>query len=228
MEIKQYLTTVNYTPSTNKQNKYIVIHYTANNGDTAQGNANYFHSINRNASANYFVDENEIVQVVPDNYIAWHCGAKTYKHPYCRNNNSIGIEMCSRKDKKGNYYFKDGTVNNSIQLVCDLMNKYNIPIENVIRHYDVTKKLCPLPYIDDAEWNKYKSLLRTALKGSNLEDKKGEDKMYQNINEVPEWARNTINKLINKGCFPDVNKLALTNEMVRIFVIMDRWIGLKV
>jgi len=56
-----------------------VIHYTANNGDTAEGNANYFHSINRGASANYFVDEKEIYQVVPDNYVAWHCGAKTYK-----------------------------------------------------------------------------------------------------------------------------------------------------
>lgn len=225
MNIKQYFTQVNYTPSTNKQNKYIVIHYTANNGDTAQGNANYFYSINRNASANYFVDENEIVQVVPDNYIAWHCGAKSYVHPYCRNNNSIGIELCSRKDSNGSYYFKDEVVNNSIQLVVFLMKKYDIPVENVIRHYDVTKKLCPLPFVDTTAWNNYIIRLKNEFSGSNLDDNKEVEYLYQNINEVPEWGKNTIKKLVDKGCFADVNKLSLTDEMLRVFVIMDRWIG---
>ena len=42
--------------------KYIVVHYTANNGDTAAGNGNYFSSPNRKASAHYFVDENSVVQ----------------------------------------------------------------------------------------------------------------------------------------------------------------------
>jgi hypothetical protein len=46
--------------------------------------------------------------------------------------------------------------------------------------------------------------------------------LCQSINEVPEWAKNIINKLINKGCFADVNKLNLTDEMLRVFVIMDR------
>ncbi|MDD3569804.1 MAG: N-acetylmuramoyl-L-alanine amidase [Lachnospiraceae bacterium] len=225
MEIKQYLTTVNFTPSTNKQNKYIVIHYTANDGDTAQGNANYFHSINRNASANYFVDENEIIQVVPDNYIAWHCGAKTYVHPYCRNTNSIGIELCSRKDSNGNYYFKDETVKNSIELVCDLMKKYDIPIDNVIRHFDVTGKRCPEPLIETTAWEGYKTRLKNEFLGSNLDDNKEGDNLYQNINEVPEWAKNTIKKLTDKGCFGNVNKLNLTDEMLRVFVIMDRYIG---
>ena len=43
--------------------------------------------------------------------VAWHCGSMNgYKHKYCRNTNSIGIEMCSRKDKNGKFYIKEKTV----------------------------------------------------------------------------------------------------------------------
>ena len=37
------------------------------------------------------------------------------------------------------------------------MSKYSIPIENVIRHYDVTGKNCPQPYVDEGEWKKFKN-----------------------------------------------------------------------
>lgn len=226
MNIKQYLTTVNFNTIANKENRYVVIHYTANNGDTAQGNANYFHSVNRNASANYFVDENEIVQVVKDTDIAWHCGASSYKHLYCRNTNSIGIELCSRKDSNGRYYFKDETIANAVELTASLMKKYNIPITNVIRHYDVTGKVCPEPFVSDtSKWNNYIYTVNKTFTGSNLNVNKEGDNLYQNINEVPEWGKDTMKKLIVKKCFADVNKLALTDEMLRVFVVMDRWMA---
>ena len=97
-EIIEQLLTVNpYSrPKTAlKKVNNIVVHYTANDGDTARNNGNYFSQPNRNASAHYFVDENEIIQSVKDTDTAWHCGAKSYKHELCRNDNSIGIEMCS-------------------------------------------------------------------------------------------------------------------------------------
>ena len=83
----------NYTKSRKQSIKYIVVHYTANDGDTARNNGKYFSQPNRNASAHYFVDECEIIQSVKDIDIAWHCGAKSYKHELCRNDNSIGIEI---------------------------------------------------------------------------------------------------------------------------------------
>ena len=64
MEIKKLLTKVNFNKGNNRKIEYIVIHYTGNNGDTSYNNAMYFKDINRNASAHYFVDENEIYQVV--------------------------------------------------------------------------------------------------------------------------------------------------------------------
>ena len=161
MNINKYLSKVNYNTLKGKLNKYIVIHFTANNGDTALGNCKYFYTEDRGASAHYFVDENGVWQCVEDNNVAWHCGASIYKHPYCRNGNSIGVEMCSRKDSNGNYYIMDKTVNNTVELVKYLMNKYNVPIDNVIRHYDVTGKNCPEPFVRDIKkWQDFKNMLK--------------------------------------------------------------------
>ena len=141
--------------------KYIVIHYTANNGDTAKGNLNYFaNNQNLSASAHYFVDENEVCQSVKDTDTAYHCGGKTYKHKSCRNSNSIGIELCSRKDSNGKYYFKDKTIANAVAITKELMQKYNVPVENVIRHYDVTGKICPAPMVNDEKlWKDFLAML---------------------------------------------------------------------
>lgn len=147
----------NYTPKGNRKIDYIAVHYTANNGDTAWGNCNYFSKANRNASAHYFVDEQGVWQSVEDMDTAWHCGAKVYKHKYCRNANSIGIEMCSRINSKGIYYIEPETVKNTQTLVKELMEKYNIPIENVLRHYDVTGKSCPKPFVENEQlWIDFK------------------------------------------------------------------------
>ena len=131
--------------------KYIVIHYTGNDGDTDENNGNYFKNNVVQASAHYFVDDDSITQSVPDNYVAWHCGAKTYKHKQCRNSNSIGIEICDDV-KNGTIYPSAKTIANALELVAYLMNKYSIPKENVIRHYDVTGKHCPAYWIDNNMW----------------------------------------------------------------------------
>lgn len=152
MEIKELLADKsNYdsTYRTSDKIKYIVIHYTANNGDRALGNCNYFrNNKNLNASAHYFVDQDEVYRSVPDNCTAWSVGANKYVHPYARNSNTLNIELCSRMSN-GKYYFLDETVDNAVELTKELMERYNIPIENVIRHYDVTGKNC-LP-VDSTE-----------------------------------------------------------------------------
>ena len=161
MKINKLLTKVNYRKGTNKQNKYIVVHYVGATGG-AEANCRYFQSNYRGASAHYFVGhEGEIWQCVEDSNIAWHCGASSYKHPYCRNENSIGIELCCRKNNSnGTWYFEEETVKATIELTKELMKKYNIPAANVIRHYDVTGKTCPEPYVrDTAAWNTFKANL---------------------------------------------------------------------
>lgn len=153
----------NYTKKENRKIQYIVVHYTANDGDKAQGNGYYFSQPNRGASAHYFVDENEVVRSVKDKDIAWHCGAKNYMHKFCRNENSIAVEICSRKNLFGDYYFKAKSLDNASVLITELMETYNIPIENVVRHFDVTGKICPAPLIDVKKWNEFKEQIRGEL-----------------------------------------------------------------
>lgn len=162
LPIYKNLTTVNFVKGRSDTIKYIVIHYTSNDGDTAYGNTCWFKYNNRGASAHYFIDEDNIYQCVSDQDTAWHCGTLgAYTHPECRNGNSIGIELCSRKDSEGNYYFKQKTVDNTIELVKHLMSKYNIPVSNVIRHHDVVSSTpCPAPFVEHPDqWDSFKSRL---------------------------------------------------------------------
>lgn len=132
--------------------KYIVIHYTGNDGDTDENNGSYFKNNVVEASAHYFVDDDSITQSVPDNYVGYHCGTTgSYKHKSCRNSNSIGIEICDDV-KNGTIYPSAKTISNVLELVEYLMHKYSIPKENVIRHYDVTGKHCPAYWVDNNKW----------------------------------------------------------------------------
>ena len=164
LRIEKRLTTINFTDKNDLSRiKYIVIHYFGSLGSAAAV-ANYFKSAYRGASAHYCLDEGDVVyQSVLDEDIAWHCGTTgKYVHPYCRNSNSIGIEVrpykidpstassASAKD----WYFTDKIIDNLVEFTKYLMKKYNIPPENVIRHYDVTGKWCPRPYMGD-DINKY-------------------------------------------------------------------------
>lgn len=140
---------------------FIVIHFTGNNGDTALNNCTFFSGANRKASANYFSGNDGIYQSVPDNWAAWAVGGTNiYKHRYCRNMNSISIEMCSRVGADGKYYIDDDVVEQTIKLTRYLMNKYNVPVENVLRHYDVWDKKCPEPFVRQPElWENFKKRL---------------------------------------------------------------------
>lgn len=151
-KINRKISLVNFTDRNTKP-KYIVIHYVGA-VSTAKNNADYFYSKYRGASAHYFVDENEIWQVVDDLDSAWHVGSNKY-YNNVRNSNSIGIEMCVKK-KNGKWYFEEKTVKNTIELVKAKMKQYNIPLSNVCRHYDVTHKTCPQPYVADVKaWNNF-------------------------------------------------------------------------
>lgn len=132
--------------------KYIVIHYTANDGDSDEGNGNYFKNNVVKASAHYFVDSDSVTQSVPDNYVAWSVGGSKYSdcaktgggslYGVCTNTNSISIELCD-DIKNGVVYPSAATIENAIELTKELMVKYSVPAERVIRHFDVTGKRCP-------------------------------------------------------------------------------------
>lgn len=148
----------NYRAGRADRIKYIVVHYTAGNGDTARNNGNYFRS-NKGLgeSAHFFVDGIDVIQSVAVGDTAWHCGAGSYRHVECRNANSIGVELCSRKNQAGRYYFDGAAVSQAADLIKRLMKQYGIDVDHVLRHYDVTGKNCPAPFVDDpAAWASFK------------------------------------------------------------------------
>lgn len=155
----QDFTTVNYSKG-NSGRKYIVLHYTGNRDDKSQSNANYFKSVNRGASAHYFVDEHDVVQVVREEDTAWAVGVNYGKNNLfntVKNRNSISIEMCSNGGKIANETYK-----NTVELTRYLMKKYGIPASHVVRHWDVCSKTCPgwngwgANGCDASIWNQFK------------------------------------------------------------------------
>lgn len=171
MQINRMISAYNHEPGSISRIKYIVIHYVGALGD-ARNNCEYYGGGNRNASAHYFVGfSGDIWQCVEDADIAWHVGASSYVHPECRNANALGIEMCVRKRDTSHlgatdkdWYFEDATVNAAAELTRYLMAKYNVPADHVIRHYDVTGKICPNPYVYNTTshtWEEFKRLIST-------------------------------------------------------------------
>lgn len=194
-----------------KKTRYIVVHYTANHGDTAKNNADYFAREKIKVSAHYFVDEKEIWASVPENYVAWHCGAKRYRHAECRNTNSIGVEICMN-DRSGKIRME--SIAHAAQLVQKLMARYHVPAERVIRHYDVTGKLCPAPLVaDEGMWRKFREQIEEE---STLR--------YQYYEDMPDWAKPTISKLVKKGLVKGEGDgvLDLSEDVLRLLVINDR------
>lgn len=168
MQINKLLTPYNLTKRGDVDRiKYIVIHYVGATGG-AEANCRYYAGQYVGASAHYYVDfDGTIWQSVEDGDIAWHCGAKSYVHPDCRNSNSIGVELCVRNSgskaaDSRDWYFEDATVQAAIRLTRELMAKYNVPADHVIRHYDVTGKICPNPFVYNHTvhtWDAFKAAL---------------------------------------------------------------------
>lgn len=146
--------------------KYIVIHYTGNDGDSAKNNAKYYATSSIQTSAHYFVDDDSIYQSVPDDYIAWSVGGKKWSdcastgggklYGTAKNANTINVEMCDTI-RDGKIMATEATLANTVLLVRKLMVKYDIDIEHVIRHFDVTGKHCPAYFMDESAWEAFKS-----------------------------------------------------------------------
>ena len=171
------------TKAVNRDIKYIVIHYTAgvtSKAGTAANVINGYKVSSAEVSSDYVVDDDNVICYNGDirNKYTWHCGGSKYStkggkyYKQCTNRNSIGIEVCSTNstgkmtyanDKA--YSFTDKAVELTAELVKQLMIEYNIPIERVIRHYDVTGKLCPgiIGWNEESgsekEWERFRGMI---------------------------------------------------------------------
>lgn len=193
--------TGNYQKGRTQPIEYIVVHYTANTGDTAQNNLDYFARAKTGTSAHYFVDENEVCQSVQDADVAWHCGSKNPRHPYCRNANSIGVEMCNSVGS-----VPEAVRDRTAAFVRQKMKEYGIDSSHVLRHYDVTGKRCPAPWVDNpAEWMEFKSMLEVEEVTQEQFDEMMENYLERrSAQPADDWAKPYIQDAIDAGAMTDV------------------------
>lgn len=136
----------------------IVIHYTANPGSTAQANRNYFEGLKdshaTHASSHFIVGlDGEIVQCIPTAEIAYASNE--------RNSDTISIECCYEHEDGS---FNQETYNEVIHLTAWLCAKFGLKGKDVIRHYDVTGKMCPLYYVEHEDaWTQFQKDVDTYL-----------------------------------------------------------------
>jgi len=205
--------------------EYIVLHYVGA-VSTAENNAEYLHrDANLGWSAHFFTDEFSIWQSVPLTESAGHCGVdySNGRAPFwgkCRNKNSIGIEMCCKKDANDNWYIEPETVTRTVALVKWLMQEFNIPIEHVIRHYDVCWKTCPEPWVrDPAQWQAFKKRL--------TEEEEEEMVRFKTIDDVPKTLRPETEKLMKRGALKGKGGdlgLDVTEDMLRTMIVCQRMV----
>lgn len=167
--------------------EFIAVHYVGATGD-AKANIEYYNEESTTkGSADFYVGfKGDIWQynMKPETWYCWAVGGGRQTqfggafYQIAKNANVISVEMCVRnrtKQKDRNHpewqpnsptwYFEDATVNSAVRLVQYLMNKYNIPFDHVVRHYDINGKLCPGVYGfndasgDDSKWKAFKARL---------------------------------------------------------------------
>ena len=130
----------------------IVIHYVGNPGTTAAQNHSFFTNLAQTgetyASSHFLVGlDGEVLQNVPLNEVAY-CSNQ-------RNDDTISIECC-HPDETGKFY--DSTYQTLVNLCAYLCVEFDLKPDDVIRHYDVTEKLCPLYYVEHPEaWDAFRA-----------------------------------------------------------------------
>lgn len=184
MNITEKLLTINpYSRPGTKRSRTtkIAIHYVGNPGSTAIANRNYFESLKDKhvyASSHYIIGlQGEIIRCVPEDEIAYTTNSA--------NAYSIGIECCH---PRADGVFNQVTCNALVELCADLCRRYHLTEEDLIRHYDVTGKACPLAWASNSgpkyqDWLAFKLEVKVAL-GTPSED---------------EELAKAVSKLINAG-----------------------------
>lgn len=135
--------------------KWIIIHYPVALGNNTTWLLHYYEKSSVKTSAHYAVDSNSTISIVHTKYAANHCKTSGLQ-TFCgaTNRNSIGIDLMDDKINKKSTSVNDNdwfipyqTINRAASLVAFLMKKYSIDIDHVVRHYDVTHKMCPRPFV---------------------------------------------------------------------------------
>ena len=202
------LTTINYSPNfdlkkrKNKDIKFIVFHYTGMKNEKQA--ISKLTDSNSKVSSHYFIKNNgEILNLVPDLYIAWHAGISHWKKYKYLNKNSIGIEISNPGHDFKYKKFSKKQIFAILKLSKILIKKYNIKANNFLGHSDIApnRKIdpgekFPWKYLSKKKigyWhtlNNQKLLKERRVKISNLE----KIKFIKNLYKIGYTSKTKLNK----------------------------------
>lgn len=211
----------------------IINHFTANPGASAFNHYKYFgfslveqnnrlpKNKRRYASAQIFVDKNEAYLIIPLDEVAYAANDGSYRgiqelKPNA-NYKSISVELCIEKDGT----FHPETIKRAAQINAELCRRFGLdPLKDVIRHYDVTHKNCPAPWVNEPEkFDEFKKLVRADLLNKSLE--KVEAKIME-LNDTQKQMVDYLKSLkITNGEDPGKEASqyyvwAIANELIRV------------
>jgi len=135
-------TTLNYSPNFNPKKrsfqkiKFIIFHYTGMKNESAA--INRLTNIQSEVSCHYLIKNNgDILNILPDLYIAWHAGKSSWKSLKSLNQNSIGIEITNPGHEFGYKKFSKKQISSLLKLSKFLIKKYKIRSKNILGHSDI-------------------------------------------------------------------------------------------
>lgn len=136
--------------------QYITVHNTANDASAAN-EIKYMTTNDNQVSYHVAVDDIEVIQAIPFNRNAWHCGDGQGKG----NRQSIGIEICYSKSGGARYAVAE---ENAVQYIAKLLKEYGWGIDRVKKHQDWNGKYCPHRILSDGRWNSFLKRIEQAMK----------------------------------------------------------------
>lgn len=174
----------------------------------------------RSVCVHGFLDLTGFYQCLPYDMRGWHAGGTA-------NNELIGVEICEPKDYSDTEYFN--TIKNmTLEYAVYMCNRFGWTERNVTSHVEANKlkgSAYASSHVDlDHWWLKYHNYsiedfrkeLKEKLEGGNME-------RFNKIEDIPDWAKPTIEKLINNGSLSGTTEgLDLSLDMIRLLVINDR------
>ena len=216
--------------------EFIVVHNTANDA-SAKNEVAYINTNPESGSTSwhYAIDDKEVRQSLPLTRNGYHAGDGSSGPG---NRKGIGIEICY--SKSGGQRYLDSE-ENAVQFIAETLKKRGWGIDKVKKHQDFSGKYCPHRILDNG-WQKFVNRIDARLKELNKPKEEEIDvgvaeelrkeidalkkqipapvKKYNTIEEVPDWAKESIQKRLD--LFSDNKALNLNDDMIRAWVLEDR------
>lgn len=162
----------------------IVVHNTANDA-SARNEISYMIGNNQEVSFHYAVDDKEVVQGIPENRNAWHCGDGEYGKG---NREGVAIEICYSKSGGDRFIQAE---KNAVDLIVSLLKKYNWGVDKVTKHQDYNGKYCPHRTLDMG-WDRFIKMIEAKMNSKLYKVQVGAFSKREN-------AEKLLNELKSKG-----------------------------